>query len=307
MEWEKIKWLIDRIHVLKKDLKELKVNIETNGTLVSSKIAKELKEYDVKIGVSIDGRENEHNAARIFPDGKGSYQYVVRAIENLKNAGYTWISSITTLHRFNIHNPEGILRHLWLDLGISASRFNYAIFMGRIRNYREFCISPKEFLEAKKRIFTEAYRLKKKGVKSKLLDEYFDNLTRMYDKNICLSRGCRAGIRMFFIDVNGNIYPCTRLQIPFFKLGNVFSIKDLRECYEKFISLPLQSSATIKWCEECPWKFFCEGGCPGESLHFYGTSYYPSPFCGFIKEYYKFLLDFIVKHYNEPELLDITF
>jgi uncharacterized protein len=307
LEWKKIKWLIDKIHELKDDLKELKVNIETNGTLVTPKIARELKEYDVKIGVSIDGRENEHNIARVFSNGKGSYKYVIKAIENLRNAGYTWISSITTFHRFNISNPESVLRHLWLDLGISASRFNYAIFMGRLKQHKEFYISPREFLEIKKRIFIEAYRLKKSGCNSKLLDEYFDNLTRMYDKNICLSRGCRAGIRMFFIDVDGNIYPCTRLRIPYFKLGDVFSFKNLKESYEKFISLPLRSSSTLKWCEGCPWGFFCEGGCPGESLHFYGNSYYPSPFCEFIKGYYKFLLDFIIEHYREPELLEITF
>jgi uncharacterized protein len=307
LEWKKIEWLIDKIKELKKDLLELKVNIETNGTTLTPRIAKKLKEYDIKVGVSIDGREVEHNSMRKYPNGKGSYKNVVKGIENLKNAGFTWISSITTFHKFNIKNPEALLRHLWLNLGISASRFNYVIFMGRAKQNKMLCITPREFLNVKKRIFVEAYKLKKKGCKSKLLDEYFDNLTRMYDKNICLSRGCGAGIRMYFIDVDGNVYPCTRLQTINFKLGSVFSLNSLRDAYQKFINFPLRAPSTLKECFNCPWQFFCGGGCPGECLHYYGNVFKPSPFCEFIKGYYEFLLNFIINHYKEPELHEITF
>ncbi|MEM5793680.1 MAG: radical SAM protein [Candidatus Aenigmatarchaeota archaeon] len=307
LEWKKIEWLINKIRELKKDLAELKVNIETNGTILTPKIAKKLKEYDIKVGISIDGREFEHNSARIYENGRGSYDNVIKAIENLRNAGFNWISSITTFHKFNMKEPEGILRHLWLDLNISASRFNYIILMGRAKQNASLLISPEEFLTIKKRIFLEAYKLKRKGCKSKLLDEYFDNLTRMYDKNICLSRGCAAGLRMYFVDINGNLYPCTRLQIPTFKLGNVTELNSFQEAYKNFIKFPLRAASTIKECTSCPWQFFCNGGCPGECLHFYNDTFKPSPFCKFIKGYYKFLLNFIINNYKDPWTKEITF
>jgi len=62
---------------------DLSVHMTTNGTLFDSRTASELGQLGVSVLVSIDGREEEQNAHRCYPDGRGSYDDVAGNLAGL--------------------------------------------------------------------------------------------------------------------------------------------------------------------------------------------------------------------------------
>ena len=62
----------------------LEITIQTNGTLLTEEFMKVLHSHQMKVGVSIDGREAQHDRHRRYASGRGSYALAAAAI-NLLN------------------------------------------------------------------------------------------------------------------------------------------------------------------------------------------------------------------------------
>lgn len=76
-------------------IKEL--SIITNGTLLTPDVLEEFKHYSLRhIQFTFDGGEAEHNNTRIYPNGNGSYQQVLEAVQLTLN------NSISSLVRINL-------------------------------------------------------------------------------------------------------------------------------------------------------------------------------------------------------------
>ena len=58
--------------------------MQTNGTLLDEDWAKFLKQNSVLVGLSIDGPQAMHDQYRVWKDGRGSYDDVVKAWELLE-------------------------------------------------------------------------------------------------------------------------------------------------------------------------------------------------------------------------------
>src|SRR3989344_7659900 len=61
--------------------------IQTNATLINREWAEFFKANDFKVGVSIDGTMETHDADRINLAGRGSYANVMKGVEFLREAG----------------------------------------------------------------------------------------------------------------------------------------------------------------------------------------------------------------------------
>lgn len=75
----------------------------TNGVLITDNIATTLKREGLRAAVSLDGLAPYHDAQRVFANGLGSFNYVVRGIENLQKAGVPFNISVTITGK-NINN-----------------------------------------------------------------------------------------------------------------------------------------------------------------------------------------------------------
>ncbi len=64
---------------------ELDLRIHTNGVLLNEEFCKLFAEYDVKVGISIDGDRTANDRHRRYADGRSSYGKVVRAIQLLSD------------------------------------------------------------------------------------------------------------------------------------------------------------------------------------------------------------------------------
>lgn len=59
-------------------------SIVTNGTLITSALAKDLVAPDLTVQISIDGLQRGHDLHRRYPDGAGSYQAALRGARRLR-------------------------------------------------------------------------------------------------------------------------------------------------------------------------------------------------------------------------------
>jgi uncharacterized protein len=57
----------------------------TNGTLINEEIVKFIKEYKVFLSISLDGDKHTHDKNRIFINGNGTYDKLLKNIETLKD------------------------------------------------------------------------------------------------------------------------------------------------------------------------------------------------------------------------------
>lgn len=64
--------------------REVKYAMTTNGTLLSLEIAKYLYEKNINLMISLDGTRDNHNKHRVFANGKGSFDIVMKNIGIIK-------------------------------------------------------------------------------------------------------------------------------------------------------------------------------------------------------------------------------
>lgn len=63
------------------------LQMQTNATLVTEKSLSVLKEYNIQVGVSLDGPQDVHDRVRVDHKGRGSYERAVSGLLKLQNAG----------------------------------------------------------------------------------------------------------------------------------------------------------------------------------------------------------------------------
>ena len=66
---------------------DLKLVVQTNGTLINDNWCEVLLAHDVAVGVSVDGPPEVHDESRVDRRGRGSYEAVRRGIDRLTTAG----------------------------------------------------------------------------------------------------------------------------------------------------------------------------------------------------------------------------
>jgi uncharacterized protein len=65
----------------------IKWAVQTNATLLTEEWVSVIEEYDVDVGVSLDGPRELHNQARINRSGRGSFDSAFSGLGNLRRVG----------------------------------------------------------------------------------------------------------------------------------------------------------------------------------------------------------------------------
>jgi uncharacterized protein len=67
---------------------EVRLGVQTNGTLLTKELLKIFDRWDIRVGVSLDGTRDTHDRRRRHHDGRGSQGAAIRAIRMLASAEY---------------------------------------------------------------------------------------------------------------------------------------------------------------------------------------------------------------------------
>lgn len=209
---------------------DINIAVTTNGTLLNEAVIDFLDDYDVVLAISLDGPKELHDNYRVLPNGKGTYDLVMRAIELIKEKFPTFYS--TKLKINSVVAPyEGKTEKI-------NNFFNDPIFafMKSLQKYSVGLINPQDNRFAEKydyyayiqnyfsimfRQFVESHIDSKKSLdvtvaKALLAKQikmlYFRSSRRLPEYHFYWPNGiCIPGMRSLFVSANGIFYPCEKL------------------------------------------------------------------------------------------------
>ncbi len=182
----------------------------TNGTLITPEVANEMAELgNITPAISVEGYKEETDWRR----GNGTYDRILKAFENLRNAGVPFGISVTPTKK----NYEILMSDEFYDLYFDKLGATYMWMFQYMPIGRDFKKDMKELMIEPEQRFN-LFKKWKHLLKEK---EYF---AADFWNSATLSDGCIAYGRQggyLYIDWNGKIMPC--VFIPY-SVGN---IKDL--------------------------------------------------------------------------------
>ncbi len=283
---------------------KLKIDIETNGSLITETIAKKLFDMKVNVGVSLDGTEEEQDIQRRLSNGKSSNELVKRGIKNLKKYYKNNISGITVITKYNYKNFIYIVNYFANELKISNMKFNI-VKDNPNASENKLGLTLEEVRAFANTLFDSINLYNLMGVKFSEgnLQMRMSNLMERSNKNYCISNGCKGGINLISIDMKGNIYPCEMTDYENVKITSIYKNGKLSTNYELVESIKLAKKNNIYFrkkinneCKNCPWYYYCQGGCTSRIIYSNGKMKYDEVECELNKILYERIIDQMLKN-----------
>jgi uncharacterized protein len=263
--------------------------IITSGTILPKNLSL-LKRKEVGMQISLDGPKEIHNRTRIYANGRGTFDDIVKNIGLIKRNG------IALSIRSTITNESMDWLEPFVDWCFSLNLPLLATPVAEVE-----CQSPTDATLSYSPFQMEKFIKIESALLKKICENYFlkepflspflylppiISLTMLF-------RGprqyhCSVGRGKIAIMPNGDVYPCQRFAgINAMKIGNIKEF-DLfaSPVYETFSK---RSVENIPLCSNCEWKHICAGGCSALSYGIQKTIFSPSPqYCLYRKHITKY-------------------
>ncbi len=233
----------------------LNIVFMTNGLLLNDSTINILKLFDITIGISLDGPDAQtHDTIRGV---NGLFEHLTKVIPQLKKAGiYTAIS--TTVMQSNFDKLDKI-KDVLLKLKVDSWQLQVLKPCDRVTD--DELLTETQYYKLAEKIV----EFRKKFGKKMLIVEadcigYNSKLTQ--DLYITQWRGCECGIYSVSIASDGSVKGCPNMNNS---EGNVKDVP-FKEIWQNHNSFAYNRKPNInnlpKYCNECPHKYVCRGGCP---------------------------------------------
>lgn len=254
--------------------KNLKIWIETNGTLINERIAQILKKADTFLSISLDSINPEIHDK--FRNMKDAFNKTIKGIEIIRNFKLNF-QIITSLSIFNKEEVEEIIEFAFLK-GAKNVKINIIIPIGRAKymEKRKELLTLEEILEIYERIY-------EKFIKNKNLEVIYDIPPAFLHGKSLLIKGRCGILNLLSIFTDGTVSICGIGNIvEKLKFGNIKkdSIKEIWQ--ENEILKKLRESLPDKLrgiCSKCIFKKDCLGKCVSYTYFLTGDFLSSYPFC----------------------------
>lgn len=240
--------------------------VSTNGTKITDEFAEQAAKIGLEVQVSIDG----HNAETNDPlRGKGTFEKAGRGIQILVRHGvYTIMCMIC--HSGNFEYLQDFYE-LADSLGVNEARF---IPLKRVGGGAKCNLKPvnmEEMMKKAVRIFNN-----RKDLRRLMGRDCFTitaNTCRLSNKR----PSCGTGLQTLLLDSDGTIYPCLNTNVKEFRVANIrdegFNFVQTWK-YSRVLSNVRKLTSienTNNACSKCLVRYWCLGGCRGETYATRGT------------------------------------
>ncbi len=257
--------------------------LATNGTLLTEKLAYELKEAGIaRVSISLDGASPQAHDG--FRKMEGAFAGALRGIEILKRVGLPFQIN-TTITAINAEELPRV-HELAKNLGAVAHHIFLLVPVGRGKELTEESLSPERY-EAILHWFYEQREKSPLQLKATCAPHYYRILrerARAEGKKVsfetfgldAVTRGCLAGVGFCFISHVGIVQTCGYLEIPCGDLRKQ-TFKEVWEGSEVFNKLRDFSNYQGK-CGRCEYIHVC-GGCRARAYEATGDYLEEEPLC----------------------------
>ncbi len=213
--------LLEIIGILKERCPKVKITVTTNGVLTRLIEEKVKKMSGIGLKISINGVQDSHDK---ICGVRGAFTKAIQTIQRLKSLGLKKLSITTTASRLNqesLFQVKKLSDHLKIGFDCSVHNVSEIVF----GDQKELLPQPdslKRELEKTRDSYLSKFK-PKEWVKAYSVNTLIDFL-----EGRPLSVRCLAGSASFFLQPNGDIYPCKVLNL---KMGNIKQ-GDLEEILE---------------------------------------------------------------------------
>jgi len=251
-------------------------SIQTNAILLDEKWCRFLHESKFLVGVSIDGPKKFHDYYRCDHSGSGTWDRVMRAIDNCKKYNVEF-NTLTLLNARNAEHPDEVFDFL-IGLGVKFLQFIPCVEVDpETGEIADFSVTPQQYGDFLCRVFDRWYEY---GPLNLSIRD-FDSLLSYYvtgRHTICtFDQQCSQYI---VIEHTGDVFPCDFFVEPKWRLGNIFEtpIEKLATSKKKRAFARAKRNLCNK-CLVCRHLAICRGGCmkdraPFDKENFGRESYY---------------------------------
>ncbi len=261
-------------------------SLQTNAILLDDKWCPFLAENKFLVGISIDGPKEFHDHYRLDHAGNGTFDKVMRAIDNCKEHNVEF-NTLTLLNARNVEQPDVVFDFL-VGLGIKYLQFIPCVELDpNSGQVTDFSITPAQYGDFLCRIFDRWYE---RGPE-KLSIRDFDSFLSFYlggRHTICtFDRQCSQYI---VIEHTGDAYCCDFFVEPKWHLGNIMEtpIEKLAASARKREFARAKTNLCNK-CLVCRHLAVCRGGCMKDRAPFDKDSFgRESYFCEAYKQFFEY-------------------
>lgn len=205
LNFECLKAVVDYVH---QEKIPAVLQLQTNGSLLTDKIAKYLYKNKVAIGVSLDGRPAVNDKLRLKKNGYGATGEILKGIEVLRRNNIACgVTCVVTSE--NVDTLEGIVDFAYFLGNIRKIGFDILRGQGRGRNLQP--PTPAAMQQAMQRVFARCDELAKlTGMRIAIAQQ---ERAQLLCKDCSLTFGhCYAmNGEAAFVDAKGDIYACSSL------------------------------------------------------------------------------------------------
>lgn len=229
------------------------INLVTNGSLVTPEIAQMLKNYNVSVGVSLDGDRRVTDSCRQYQNGQPVYDDVIKGLNTLKQEGVNAGISCT-LSPQCLENFEQTVDLIVNELELKSLAFNIALNVPGYKTEEDYSERATESIIKAFQIFRE------KGICEDRIMRKVDSFTNQ--EVYPFDCGC-AGGNQIAIAPNGDVGICHG-----YLSNRKYFVTDVNDTQfdpstnEVFQEWSKRSPLNMKECEDCIALGICGGGCP---------------------------------------------
>lgn len=250
---------LDSLRKLTPSNLKVSVAIQTNGTLINEDWVKIFKEYNVRVGISLDGPPEWNDLQRIDHAGNGSYNKVKKAIELLISSNEDSPGCGVLVVANPNYSSVKIYKHL-VQLGIRNLDFLWPD-----HHYED----PPPWKEgALSEYFIELFDLWFSQKNYNVKVRWFEEVLRILLRGKCITRGLGVGLEPvtdIVIETDGGIEPSDTLRMcgdGITKVGLNVLTNEIEEIYSKrLFKEGLNNISTLpKQCKKCKAYYVCGGG-----------------------------------------------
>jgi uncharacterized protein len=239
-------------------------SFQTNGTLLNDDWAELFRDYDVLVGISIDGPEEIHDEFRPDKEGYSSFFEVMNGLEYLIKHDVRF-NTLTCVQSTNSSYPAKIYRFL-KKIGSTHLQFIPIVEPEENGEVSYRSVHPVKYGSFLCGVFDDWLRSDDVG---RIFVQDFDvtlNLVAGNPSPLCIhAETCGHAMAL---EHNGDLFSCDHFVFPEYKLGNIGEqrIETLHESdrqqqfgFDKKTKLP-------KFCRDCEFLSVCNGGCPKDRI-----------------------------------------
>jgi len=262
------------VHVIAKEAHErgIRVELSTNGTMLTRERLEELRGLIDYVGVSIDGPEPVHDR---FRGVEGAFSKALKGVRLAKELGFK-TGFRFTLTKDNVEHVDFVFQLMERE-EVDRVCFYHLAYAGRAD--RSLDIDNKTRLSVVKKIVerTKAGKWEVLTADNPVDGILVYSLTKSVNVLDLLRKngGNKSGERIADVSPEGIVYPDQFTPVP---LGRVENLREIWDEPRPLVKMLRERKRYVK-CSSCPFFDVCNGGLRGRALVYTGDLWGKDPSC----------------------------